>query len=277
MAVPLVAMLLVASLAGCTGPAATPPEPEPASSSTSDPATPVTAPDGVATTDSTGAPLPETVLDTARRIDDALASGDPTPIRDLYSPAGGAATWRVVADRLSDPTNREKLSDALRNPPESRPEIAYLFADGDHGLGVSEVGRLAFVGVGQGGSSSPAPVPDAGTFWVGEFLGHGRSLAVDGSGRGTLTFRTYETCPSSRPGVPCESQGPEDVGRVELQITGSGRSASARVLDSNDEPEVPTGDVLPVETPAPGVVSLGSGDRTFVLCADGVTHLDCGA
>ena len=241
---------------------------------------PVNAGPAIASVDTTGAPLPAAVTDTARVLDAALSSGDPTPVRDRYSPAPGAASWTVVADRLSDPANQAKLASALRNPPEPRPEIAYLFSDGDHGFGLTADGRLAFVGVGQRapGAATGTPAPSGQPYWAGRSYGHGRSLDADPSGTGLLTFRTYETCPSQRPGVPCEPDGPQQVGRVELRIYDVGGGPwVAEVVTSNDEPEFPVGDLLPVEEPAPGVVLLGSGDRTLVFCKDGVTHDGCGA
>ncbi|BBF98964.1 hypothetical protein PSA01_09130 [Pseudonocardia saturnea] len=271
----LAGVLLVAGCSGAApGPAA---DPAPPVSSAAAPASPEPA---IATTDTTGAPLPAAVLATARVLDDALSSGDPTPVRDRYTPAPGAASWTVVADRLSDPANQAKLASALRNPPEPRPEIAYLFSDGDHGFGLAADGRLAFVGVGQRapGTSTGVPEPTGQPFWAGLSYGHGRSLDVDPSGTGLMTFRTYETCPSQRPGVPCEPDGPQQVGRVDLRIYDVGGGPwVAEVVASNDEPEFPVGDLLPVEEPAPGVVLLGSGDRTLVFCTDGATHDGCGA
>lgn len=232
---------------------------------------------GLASVDTTGARLPAEVRAAARRIDEALRTGEPAAIRDLYEPAENAAAWSTVASRLSDGVHRRLLREALRNPPEPRPEIAYLFSRGEHGLGVTERGRLAFVGVGQRPASGAAGTNRAPAYWVGTFLGHGRSLDVAPSGLGTLRFRTYDECPPDTPGVPCEPRGPEQVARVTLLVEQAGGRVTARVLASNDEPDVPTGRVLPVSSSKPGVLVLGRGDEQMTFCADGVGDPDCGA
>ncbi|MDQ4119586.1 MAG: hypothetical protein M3235_21895, partial [Actinomycetota bacterium] len=178
-----------------------------------------------------------------------------------------------TAARLDDPAHRTRLIAALRHPPQPRPEIAYLYADGDHGLGVTGDGKLAFVGVGQ----KPRASTQAGPVPAGSYLGHGRSLDIDASGRGTYRFRTYDECPPDTPGVPCEYRGPEQVAVVTLHVSRAGDGLSARVLTSNDEPEVPTGSTLPVTSPRTGVVTLGRGDQAATFCADGVSDPDCGA
>ncbi len=228
---------------------------------------------GPALTDTTGAAVPAAVADGVRRIDAALRSGTTASLRDLYDPAPGAAGWATTASRLDDPAHRTRLIAALRNPPEPRPEVAYLYADGDHGLGITDDGKLAFVGVGQKphGSTAPGSVP------AGSYIGHGRSLEIDASGRGTYRFRTYDECPSDTPGVPCEYRGPEQVAVVTLLVSRSGSGLTARVLTSNDEPEMPTGSTLPVASPRSGVVTLGRGDTATTFCGDGVSDPDCGA
>ncbi|TCK27368.1 hypothetical protein EV378_3239 [Pseudonocardia endophytica] len=273
----VVAALLVAAgaLAGCsTGIPATAPPPSPtaepnAAVGTATATTSAAEAGGPALTDTNGAAVPPAVADGVRRIDAALRSGTTASVRDLYEPSPGAAGWARTASRLDDPTHRARLVTALRNPPQPRPEIAYLYSDGDHGLGITGDGKLAFVGVGQ----KPRPASSGAAIPAGTYLGHGRSLAIDASGRGTYTFRTYDECPPDTPGVPCEYRGPEQVARVTLQVSGS----NARVLTSNDEPEVPTGSTLPIASPRPGVVTIGRGDAATTFCGDGVSDQDCGA
>lgn len=271
------AVLVVAiSLTGCSTlvPAAGPPSAVPAVTTPPAPAGDAgsavgTEAGGPALTDTAGAAVPAAVAAGVRRIDAALRSGTTASLRDLYDPSPGAAGWATTASRLDDPEHRAKLVSALRNPPQSRAEIAYLYSDGDHGLGITGDGKLGFVGVGQ----KPPPSSPAGAIPAGSYIGHGRSLDVEASGRATYRFRTYDECPADTPGVPCEYRGPEQVAVVTLQVSGT----AARVLSSNDEPEVPTGSTLPIASPRPGVVTLGRGDAATTFCGDGVSDQDCGA
>ena len=241
--------------------------------------------------DTEGRPVPPAVEAGVRRIDAALTTGEPSVIKDLYERASGAATWPTVASRLSNDGDRIQLVRALRNPPEQRPEIAYLYSEGDHGLGITDAGKLAFVGVGQDPNpttTTAAPTttsptttsaaPDPTPFYVGRFTGHGRTLDVEPSGRGVYRFRTYTTCPSDDAAVPCEPNGPEEVGRADLELSeASGRAVRARVVRSNDETDVPSGRTLDVSSPSDGVVVLGSGADAVTFCRAGAYVHDCGA
>lgn len=268
-------LVAVGALAGCatvvpaSGPPSTVAPPAPAA----DVGSAASGAGGPALTDTTGAAVPAAVADGVRRIDAALRSGTTASLRDLYEPAPGAAGWARTASRLDDPAHRNRLIAALRNPPVPRPEVAYLYADGDHGLGITDEGALAFVGVGQ----RPRASSTTGAIPAGSYLGHGRSLELDATGGATYRFRTYDECPPDTPGVPCEYRGPEQVALVRLQVSRTGSGFTARVLTSNDEPEMPTGSTLPVASPRTGVVTLGRGDAATTFCADGVSDPDCGA
>jgi hypothetical protein len=78
--------------------------------------------------------------------------------------------------------------------------------------------------------------------------------------------------------VPCEPNGPEQVGRATLLFEPDGRGGvRARVLGGNDEPDLPTGTLLPASLPADGVLVLGAGEREFGVCRDGASDDRCGA
>jgi hypothetical protein len=96
--------------------------------------------------------------------------------------------------------------------------------------------------------SEPAPDPPrekdgrAGVF-AGTWFGHGRQLNIDGTGLGTLTWRTYTTCGQDPP--PCDTTiGNEifDGGDATLFLaTISAAGASGRVVTSNTPDPFPVG------------------------------------
>ena len=275
-AVPLV--LLVLTLTGCAvgrSPMPTTTVTVPAPSTSTAPTLPAEASPEPALVDTAGRALPVAVADGVRRIDAALATDDVAALEPLYVPADAAAGWTTVASRLTDSSDRIQLLRALRNPPEARPEISYLYSEGDHGLGITDAGRLAFVGVGQKPAAGPAPVDLAS--YGGRWNGHGRSILFGEDGRGVLDFRTYTSCPSDRAGVPCEPDGPAPVGQVVLQLAADAGSVTGRVVDTNDEPDYPVGRNLTVSSDRTGVLLLGTGADQFGLCREGVDDDSCGA
>jgi len=80
------------------------------------------------------------------RLDGALVTGDLVGLRDLCSSAPGATPWAVVVSRVADDGDRVLLLRALRHAPRPGPPVAWLYTEGDHGLGIDESGLLAFVG-----------------------------------------------------------------------------------------------------------------------------------
>jgi hypothetical protein len=97
-------------------------------------------------------------------------------------------------------------------------------------------------------ASEPAPDPPlekdgrAGVF-AGTWFGHGRQLNIDGTGLGTLTWRTYTTCGQDPP--PCDTTiGNEifDGGDATVFLaTISAVGASGRVVTSNTPDLFPVG------------------------------------
>ena len=96
--------------------------------------------------DTAGRALPESVALAVRRLDGALVTGDLGGLRELCSSAPGATPWAVVVSRVADDGDRVLLLRALRHAPRPGPPVAWLYTEGDHGLGIDESGLLAFVG-----------------------------------------------------------------------------------------------------------------------------------
>lgn len=121
---------------------------------------------GPALVDTTGKPLPAALAAAVPTIYAALQGNDMAALRAAYSPDESAASWSTVRTRLAPETVRSGLVRALQKPPNPRPEVDYLYADGDYGVGVTSAGRVAFFGTGQRPSSArataEAPAP-AGT------------------------------------------------------------------------------------------------------------------
>ncbi|MDD7942013.1 hypothetical protein PHK61_26710 [Actinomycetospora lutea] len=133
--------------------------PAPVASSATASAGPTAPPQqvGPATVDSDGRPLPSPASDGARRLYSALEANDMSAVRAVYAPEATAAWWSTLRTRLSPEVVRVGLLEALRLPPQPRPEVDYLYASGDYGIGLTETGRVAFVGTGQRTATATTP------------------------------------------------------------------------------------------------------------------------
>ncbi|HEX9315983.1 MAG TPA: hypothetical protein VGA71_11330 [Actinomycetota bacterium] len=97
-------------------------------------------------------------------------------------------------------------------------------------------------------ASEPAPDPPlekdgrAGVF-AGTWFGHGRQLSVDGTGLGTLTWRTYTTCGQDPP--PCDTTIGNEIfdggGATVFLASITAAGASGRVVSSNTPDLFPVG------------------------------------
>lgn len=115
--------------------------------------------------------------------------------------------------------------------------------------------------------------------YAGTWDAHGIEIALDARGHGTMTFRTYTPCDQPSPGVPCEPVGTiDDTGRATVQLQRSAAGALAmRIVTSNDQPDWPTGKVLPLRARQSGVLQVGTGDQTWGLCLPPAYDPICGA
>ena len=152
----------------------------------------VPPPTGAATTDATGRPLPPAVVVGAGRVLAALRANDVATLESTYLPDRGAgvAPWPVVRTRLADAALRASLAAALTHPPQPRPEVAYLFSDGDRGVGMSRAGTVAFYGIGRAARGATAPTrpdPTLGDVWGPYQRGFGdvRPPEINAGGDGT--------------------------------------------------------------------------------------------
>ncbi|MDD7919795.1 nuclear transport factor 2 family protein [Actinomycetospora callitridis] len=169
---------------------------------------------GPATVDSEGRPMPPAASDGARRLYSALEANDMSAVRAVYAPDDTAASWSTLRTRLSPEAVRDGLLEALRHPPQPRPEVDYLYASGDYGVGLTDTGRVAFVGTGQRAAATATPTeraPSPGSRTVpfeceDSFVGDGlQTPACDGQdndARPSHCSADLETCPTGyREGV----------------------------------------------------------------------------
>ncbi|MEJ2863217.1 hypothetical protein [Actinomycetospora flava] len=163
---------------------------------------------GPAVVDTDGRPLPPPAADGARGLYSALETNDMTAVRALYAPDDTAASWSTLRARLAPDVARAGLLEALRRPPQPRPEVDFLYSAGDYGVGLTDSGRVAFIGTGQQAATTTA-TPDrarpTGSRSVpfeceDSFVGDGLDTPeCDGSGTGTQRTQCsadLETCPA---------------------------------------------------------------------------------
>lgn len=93
-----------------------------------------------------------------------------------------------------------------------------------------------------------------------------------------MDFRTYTPCSDPEPGVPCEPNGPDDVGHatVRLEQTSSG-ALRLMTLRTNDPRDRPVGRAEPVRVVRAGILEIGSGSESWGLCKPPSYDPICGA
>lgn len=186
--------------------------PTPVASSQAVPAQPLAPapPIGPAVVDTNGQPLPPAATNGARRLYSALETNDMTAIRALYTPDDTAASWSTLRTRLAPDAVRAELLEALRRPAQPRPEVDYLYAADDYGVGLTDSGRVAFIGTGQQAATttrSSDRTPSTGSRAVpfeceDSFVGDGLDTPeCDGGGTGSGPQRSHcsadlDTCPA---------------------------------------------------------------------------------
>jgi hypothetical protein len=136
----------------------------------------------------------------------------------------------------------------------------------------------------QGAASTSKTSPLAG-----EWYRHGVSLTIDGVGHGTLTFRTYATCPEDPP--PCDTFSGHSIidgGNATLILSSTGpTTASGRVLTTTAPTAFPVGRLVAQLDTVNGLLYLSPSDSEyfplfpsgeFPLCgASSPSEAPCGA
>jgi hypothetical protein len=78
--------------------------------------------------------------------------------------------------------------------------------------------------------------------YAGSWGGHVRGLKIDASGRGEVTYRTYNRCPGStgydpqfyKPGVPCDPTSGSVIFQIDKVMSADGNTVHAIVQSTND-------------------------------------------